>query len=90
MSVQREVIVSNKLGLHARASAQLVNLASGFASNIRLELNGQSVDAKSIMGIMMLAATTGSQIRVTAEGTDAEDAVERIVDLFEQKFGEEE
>lgn len=90
MSVQREVIVSNKLGLHARASAQLVNLASGFASNIRLELNGQSVDAKSIMGIMMLAATTGSLISVTAEGTDAEDAVERIVDLFEQKFGEEE
>lgn len=90
MSVQREVIVSNKLGLHARASAQLVNLASGFASNIRLELNGQSVDAKSIMGIMMLAATTGSLINVTAEGTDAEDAVERIVDLFEQKFGEEE
>jgi phosphocarrier protein HPr len=90
VSVQREVRVSNKLGLHARASAQLVNLASRYASSIRLELNGQSVDAKSIMGIMMLAATTGSLISVTADGADAEDAVKSIVDLFDQKFGEEE
>jgi len=78
MKVKREVTVINKLGLHARASAQLVKLAGTYASDVRLTLGEQSVDGKNIMGLMMLAATCGSRIIVTAEGEDAGQAVERI------------
>ena len=70
IKIKREVAVINKLGLHARASAQLVKLASTYASDIRLTLEEQSVDGKNIMGLMMLAATYGSRIIVTAEGED--------------------
>ena len=90
MKVKREVTVINKLGLHARASAQLVKLASSYASDVRLTLGEQSVDGKSIMGLMMLAATCGSRIMVTAEGEDAGQAVERIDALFSERFGEPE
>ena len=90
MKVNREVTVINKLGLHARASAQLVKLAGTYASDIRLTLGEQSVDGKNIMGLMMLAATYGSRIMVTAEGEDADRAVERIGALFSERFGEPE
>ncbi len=90
MKVKREVTVINKLGLHARASAQLVKLAGTYASDVRLTLGEQSVDGKSIMGLMMLAATCGSRIMVTAEGEDAGQAVERIDALFSERFGEPE
>jgi phosphocarrier protein len=90
MKVKREVTVINKLGLHARASAQLVKLAGTYASDVRLTLGEQSVDGKNIMGLMMLAATFGSRIIVTAEGEDAGQAVERIDALFSERFGEPE
>ena len=90
MKVNSEVTVINKLGLHARASAQLVKLAGTYASDIRLTLREQSVDGKNIMGLMMLAATYGSRIMVTAEGEDADRAVERIGALFSERFGEPE
>ena len=90
MKVKREVTVINKLGLHARASAQLVKLAGTYASDVRLTLGRQSVDGKNIMGLMMLAATCGSRIMVTAEGEDADRAVERIGVLFSERFGEPE
>ena len=88
IKVKREVTVINKLGLHARASAQLVKLAGTYTSDVRLTLGEQSVDGKSIMGLMMLAATCGSRIMVTAEGEDAGQAVERIDALFSECFGE--
>ena len=90
MKVKHEVTVINKLGLHARASAQLVKLAGTYASDVRLTLGEQSVDGKNIMGLMMLAATCGSRIMVTAEGEDAVQAVERIDALFSKRFGEPE
>ena len=90
MKVNREVTVINKLGLHARASAQLVKLASAYASDVRLTLGNQSVDGKNVMGLLMLAATYGSQIMVTAEGEDANQAIERIDALFSERFGETE
>ena len=88
--VKRELTVINKLGLHARASAQLVKLVGTYASDIRLTLGEQSVDGKNIMGLMMLAATCGSRIIVTAEGEDASQAVEMIDLLFSERFGEPE
>ena len=90
MKVKREVTVINKLGLHARASAQLVKLASTYASDVRLTLGKQSVDCKNIMGLMMLAATYGSRIVITAEGEDSRQAIERIDTLFSERFGEPE
>ena len=88
--VKREVTVINKLGLHARASAQLVKLAGTYTSDVRLTLGEQSVDGKNIMGLMMLAATYGSRIMITAEGEDAGQAIERIDALFSGRLGEPE
>ena len=90
IKVKREITVINKLGLHARPSAQLVKLAGTYASDVRLTLGEQSVDGKNIMGLMMLAATCGSRIIVTAEGEDASQAIERIDALFSERFGESE
>jgi phosphocarrier protein len=90
MKISHEVTVINKLGLHARASAQLVKLASTYASDVRLTLGDQSVDCKNIMGLMMLAATYGSRILVTAEGEDSRQAIEMIDALFSERFGEPE
>ena len=90
MKVKREVTVINKLGLHARASAQLVKLAGTYASDVRLTLGEQSVDGKNIMGLMMLAATCGSRITITTEGEDAGQAMEKIDALFSKRFGEPE
>jgi phosphocarrier protein len=90
IKVEREVTVINKLGLHARASAELVKLAGAYASDVRLTLGKQSVDGKNIMGLMMLAATFGSRIIVTAEGEDASQAIEKIDALFSERFGEPE
>jgi phosphocarrier protein len=90
VELRREIEVTNKLGLHARAAAKLVNLASGFDSDIQLSCNGQSVSAKSIMGIMMLAAARGSRIEVVTRGPDAVEAMDKIERLFEERFGEDE
>lgn len=83
-----EATIVNKLGLHARASAKLTQLASGFQSEIHLTRNGRRVNAKSIMGVMMLAAGKGSSVCIEADGEDAEDALAAIGALIADKFGE--
>ncbi|NMG48637.1 HPr family phosphocarrier protein [Azoarcus communis] len=85
-----EAPIINKLGLHARASAKLTQLASSFAADVWLERNGRKVNAKSIMGVMMLAAARGSTITVETEGSDADVALARILELIADRFGEEE
>ncbi len=83
-----EAEIVNKLGLHARASARLTQLASAMAAEVWLERNGRRVNAKSIMGVMMLAAAKGATITVETEGQDAEQALSAILALIADKFGE--
>jgi phosphocarrier protein len=85
---QTEVEIVNKLGLHARASAKLTQLASTFAAEIWLSRNGRRVNAKSIMGVMMLAAGKGTKVIIEAEGADAQAAIDAIAALIADKFGE--
>lgn len=85
---ERAITVSNKLGLHARAAAKLVQLAAEFDSEVSLVRDGRAVNAKSIMGVMMLAAAIGTPLTLRCEGSDAELAAERINGLFDDKFGE--
>lgn len=84
------VIIINKLGLHARASAKFVQLASGFSCEVNLERSGQTVNGKSIMGIMMLAASSGTEIKICTEGTDEEAALQQLIELVNDRFGEDE
>ena len=86
----REILIINKLGLHARAAARLVQSASQFDCEINLTFNGKTVNGKSIMGIMMLAASRGSTITVTATGSDEAQAVDELESLINNRFGEEE
>jgi phosphocarrier protein HPr len=83
-----ELTIGNKLGLHARASAKLTQVASAFAAEIWLTRNGRRVNAKSIMGVMMLAAGKGATVTVEAEGADAPEALAAIGRLIADKFGE--
>jgi phosphocarrier protein HPr len=83
-----EAQIINKLGLHARASAKLTQLASGFGADIWLERNGRRVNAKSIMGVMMLAAAQGATIVVDTAGRDADAALQAILELIADRFGE--
>ena len=85
-----EAPIINKLGLHARASAKLTQLASNYESEVWLERNGRRVNAKSIMGVMMLAAANGSTIIVDTEGSDADAALSEILELIADRFGEDE
>ncbi|MDW8468132.1 MAG: HPr family phosphocarrier protein [Burkholderiales bacterium] len=85
-----EVEIVNKLGLHARASAKLTQTASAFASDIWLERNGRRVNAKSIMGVMMLAAGPGARVTIEAEGEDADQALDALARLVADRFGEAE
>jgi len=87
--ISRDFTISNKLGLHARPSAQLTQTASRFASDIHISRNGRRVNAKSIMGVMMLAAGQGSTVTVEVEGEDAEQALQAIGQLIGSGFGEE-
>jgi phosphocarrier protein len=87
---QREVEIVNKLGLHARASAKLTQLAAGFPCEVWLTRNSRRVNAKSIMGVMMLAAAKGSKVSIETSGAREEEAMAAIVDLIAQKFGESE
>ncbi len=89
MEVKRDITIENKLGLHARPAAQLVQVASKFQSEITFRRGEEEVNAKSIMGVLMLAAPQGSVIRVTARGEDAAAALEAIAGLVAGKFGEE-
>ena len=86
--VRKKLEIINKLGLHARAAAKLVNCAAGVASFIEVERRGQRVNCKSIMGIMMLAASRGSWITVDATGEDEEAAIAAIEALIRNRFGE--
>ena len=83
-----DAAIINKLGLHARASAKLTQLASGFPCEVWLERNGRRVNAKSIMGVMMLAAARGSTITIDTAGEDADKALQAIQDLIADRFGE--
>ena len=85
-SADAEIV--NKLGLHARASAKLTQLASGFESDIWLSRSGRRVNAKSIMGVMMLAAGQGTSVLIEAEGSDAQAAIDALLKLIADKFGE--
>ncbi len=86
--VEREIEVTNRLGLHARAAAKLVHAAGAFDSQITLVMNGEEVDGKSILGILLLAAAQGSRVRVRCEGEDEEAAMAAIAGLFADRFGE--
>jgi phosphocarrier protein len=88
--LQTEAEIVNKLGLHARAAAKLTQLASGFQSDIWLTRNGRRVNAKSIMGVMMLAAGKGAKIGIETDGDDADAALQAILGLIVEKFGENE
>jgi phosphocarrier protein HPr len=87
--MERICQVKNKLGLHARASAKLVQLSSGFDSSLTIQFDGQEVDGKSILSILTLACPQGSIIRLKAEGSDEEKLLEAIERLIDDKFGEE-
>jgi phosphocarrier protein HPr len=86
--IQTSIQISNKLGLHARASAKLTKLAGSFKSEIHLSRNGRRVNAKSIMGVMMLAAGLGTEVQIEAEGSDEEAAMAALRALIDDKFGE--
>ena len=89
MSLKRTVEIVNERGLHARASAKFVKLASTFDAEVQVSRDGSTVDARSIMGLMMLAAGIGSTIEISAEGPEAEAALEALCDLVNRKFDEE-
>ena len=88
--LQREVEIINKLGLHARASARLTQVAGRFEADVWLSRNGRRVNAKSIMGVMMLAAAKGSTVLIETEGADETEAMSAVSELIAQRFGEEE
>ena len=87
---ERILEVTNRLGLHARASAKLVQTLAPFKSTVLLSHRGRQINAKSIMGLMMLAAAKGSMLQATADGDDADAALEALSSLFADKFGEDE
>jgi len=86
----KTVTIVNKLGLHARAAAKFVTLASSFASDIKVARNGQEVNGKSIMGVMMLAASKGTDITLIITGNDETEAIEKLSELVQERFGEDE
>jgi phosphocarrier protein HPr len=85
----REVVIQNRNGLHARPAAMLVKISSRFRSEIWIEKDGERVNGKSIMGLMMLAAGKGSKLSIIAEGADCDRALQEIQQLIENRFGEE-
>ena len=87
--IERELIVANRLGLHARATAKLVHVLSGFRSNATLSAKGREVNAKSIMGVMLLAAGQGTPVHLRVEGEDEAAAADAAADLFARLFDEE-
>ena len=89
MSAARNVEIINKRGLHARASAKFVKLAASFDAEVKVSKDGQTVDARSIMGLMMLAAGIGSTIEISAEGAEAQQALDALCELVANRFDEE-
>lgn len=86
--LERDVVISNKLGLHARASAKLVQLLQSYSSTVWLRCRGREINAKSIMGVMMLAAGMGTEIEIEVDGPDEEAAMQALRTLIDGKFGE--
>jgi phosphocarrier protein HPr len=86
--IERELLVNNRLGLHARATARLVQLLSGYKCSATLTAKGREVNAKSIMGVMLLAAGPGTSVLLRVEGDDAAAAADAVAELFDQKFHE--
>jgi phosphocarrier protein len=86
--LEKELEIVNKLGLHARAAAKLVKLASSFSSDIEIAKDDQRVNAKSIMGVMMLAAGRGHQVTIYCDGADEAEAMQSVESLINDKFGE--
>jgi phosphocarrier protein HPr len=86
--IKSGIVISNKLGLHARASAKLTKLAGSFASEVHLSRNGRRVNAKSIMGVMMLAAGMGVEIEIEVDGPDESTAMDALRAMIDGKFGE--
>jgi phosphocarrier protein len=86
--IKKTVRINNKLGLHARASAKLTKLAAGFRSEVFMSRNGRRVNAKSIMGVMMLAAGLGTDVEIEIDGEDEAQAMQALVALIGDKFGE--
>jgi phosphocarrier protein len=87
--LRSRVIIPNKRGLHARASAKIVEAAARFQAEIHVVKDGTAVNGRSIMGLMMLAASMGSEVEITTEGPDAAEAMKAVLALVEAKFGEE-
>ncbi|QOW22745.1 MULTISPECIES: HPr family phosphocarrier protein [Lysobacteraceae] len=87
--IERDLTVSNRLGLHARATAKLVQLLSGYQSNATLIAKGREVNAKSIMGVMLLAAGQGTQVRLRVEGEDESNVADAVAALFDRRFDED-
>ncbi len=85
-----KVTIVNKLGLHARAASRLVNCASGYASEVRIVRGARSINAKSIMGVLTLAAARGAELVIEVEGADQQQALEALTALIEGRFGEDE
>jgi len=90
MSISRNIEIVNKLGMHARAAAQFVQLASSFVSHIEIEKDSRRVNGKSIMGVMMLAASKGSEVTLYADGEDEEESMEKLEELINNRFNEDE
>jgi len=90
MKLSQQIEIINKLGLHARAASKLVKLASEFDSELTIEKDEQRVSCKSIMGVMMLAAGCGSKVTLVADGQDAQQAMNALTDLINQRFNENE
>ncbi|MFD1747243.1 HPr family phosphocarrier protein [Rhizobium helianthi] len=88
-SISRELLIINKRGLHARASAKFVQMVETFQADVHVSKDGMTVGGTSIMGLMMLAASPGCTIEVSASGPDAEKAIEALANLVEDRFGEE-
>ena len=86
--MKQDILIINKLGLHARASTKLTQTASQFKSDIWIERNGRRVNAKSIMGVMMLAAGIGSEVVIDTDGEQAQEALDALLALIADKFGE--
>lgn len=87
--IERDVEIVNRLGLHARAAAKLVHLAGRFRSDVKLLKDGETVDGKSILGLLMLAAAQGEQLRLRTDGPDEEEAMTALADLIARRFEED-
>lgn len=87
--IEREVEIVNRLGLHARAAAKLVHTAGGFQSRVTVAKDGEEVDAKSILGVLLLAASQGTRVVIRSDGADEEKAMEAVTGLIADRFGEE-